>query len=125
PPRHEDDGANRVRAGRTSGRTMTRPTSGILYADGDAEARVVLPRFLARCGPLRVAATLAEAMAAVEEQCPDLLVVDPALPDGCGLGLADELRRRSPWAQIFVVCGSDGSSDVSRFIAHGAGDVEV
>ena len=99
---------------------MTRPPGSILYVDDDGEASRLLPEFLRRCGPVTTARTLAEARAA---DAPDLLVIDPTLPDGDGLALIQELRARQPWVQVFVICRVASAERMPRFIAAGANDV--
>src|ERR1700722_9455152 len=102
---------------------MTPPSPGILYADADEEARSILPQFLARCGPLRVTGTLAQAPAAAAAVSSSVLVVDPALPDGDGAELIAAVHARHPWVQIMVVCGRASAERTSLFIAAGANDV--
>ena len=104
---------------------MNDPPGSVLYVDDDREARLVLPRFLERVGPLRTVATLAAARAALAEQVPALLVIDPALPDGDGTELIDEVRAAHAWVRVFVIPQMAWADRMSRFIAAGANDVAV
>jgi signal transduction histidine kinase len=99
--------------------------STILYVDHDREARAVLPRFLQRVGSVRSVETVGAARAALAEETPALVVIDPALPDGDGTGLVAEIRAAHPWVQLFVIPGEAWAHQVSRFIAAGATDVAV
>jgi signal transduction histidine kinase len=101
-----------------------RPGS-LLYVDDDREARLVLSRFLERLGPLRTAGTLAAARAALADEVPSLLVIDPALPDGDGTDLVDEVRAAHPWVRVLMIPQQSWADQMSRFIAAGANDVAV
>jgi signal transduction histidine kinase len=100
-------------------------TGSLLYVDDDREARLVLPRFLERVAPLRTATTLAAARAAIAEETPAVLVIDPALPDGDGTDLVDEVRAAHPWVRVLVIPQAAWAEHMSRFIAAGANDVAV
>jgi C4-dicarboxylate-specific signal transduction histidine kinase len=104
---------------------VTAPAAQVLYVDSDDEALLVLPQFLARVGEVRSAKTLAAARAALAEATPQLLVIDPALPDGDGIELVVEVRARYPWLQIFVITGSGFADRTAELIAAGANDVAV
>jgi signal transduction histidine kinase/DNA-binding response OmpR family regulator len=67
-------------------------TARILIVDGDACARGELCELLATHGTIEVAATLADAVAAIRASRPDAIVADVDLPGGAGLGLLDHAR---------------------------------
>jgi two-component system, NtrC family, sensor histidine kinase HydH len=98
---------------------------GILYVDREREARLVLTRFLDRCAPVRAVESMAEARAALEQETPALIVIDPDLADGDGTVLLSEVSARSPWVQTFVLCSPTWADKTSLFIAAGAADVAV
>lgn len=63
------------------------------------------------------------ALAAAESDpagCPDLAVVDIMLPDGCGLELVKELRKRSPGLPILVASIHDEVLFAERALRAGA-----
>lgn len=78
----------------------------LLVVDDDPVFRSVLARALAKRGfDVQIAAGLAEARRALEEDAPDYAVVDLKMPDGSGLVLVEELKRRNPRARIVVLTG--------------------
>lgn len=83
----------------------------ILIADDEAPARLRLRRMLAEAGAGEVvaeAATGREALAAVEREQPDLVLLDIRMPDGDGLSVARALSRLEvPPAVVFVTAHSD------------------
>lgn len=97
----------------------------VLYVDADPEAQLVLPRFLGRLGDVKTAHTLGAARAAVAAEVPPLLVIDPALPDGDGTALIDEVHAAHPWVQIFAIPRAAFAESTSRYIAAGASDVAL
>jgi signal transduction histidine kinase len=97
----------------------------ILYVDQDPEARLVLPRFLARMGRLSAVDSLAAARAAIAQEPPAVLVIDPAQPDGDGAAFVAEVRARRPWVQIFALLAAGWADRTLDLIAAGANDVAV
>ena len=104
---------------------MSHTPAGLLYVDRDAEARLVLPRFLGRAGPLRVVETVAVARAAFAAEVPAVLVIDPAQPEGDGVAFVADVRARHPWVQIFVVLTPPWAERTQELISAGANDVAV
>ncbi len=104
---------------------MSSTTAGLLYVDGDAEARLVLRRFLERTAPLRMVDTVAEARAAIAAEVPSVLVIDPAQPGGDGVAFIAEVRARHPSVQIFVLLEAGWAERTLELIAAGANDVAV
>jgi C4-dicarboxylate-specific signal transduction histidine kinase len=95
----------------------------ILFVEADADARRVIGRFLVRWGQVKAVGTLAEARVAIEQDGPELLVIDPELPDGDGLEAIGQARGRVPWVQVLVVSPAEQMHRMSAFIAAGAHDV--
>jgi len=80
--------------------------SKLLVVDDDPVFRGVLARALAKRGfDVQAAAGLAEARRALDDDTPDYAVVDLKMPDGSGLVLVEELKRRNPRARIVVLTG--------------------
>ena len=95
----------------------------ILLVDSDEEARDVMLPFLRRCGPVRTAPTRREGAEALAKDVPAVLVLDPALSDGDGLGLIRDGRARRPAMQSLVVCSPAWMLRAGELIAAGASDV--
>lgn len=95
----------------------------MLLLEADADARRVMSLFLARWGALRATTTLAEAKAVVDEQGPEILLVDPEVEDGDGLELLGYARTKAPWAQVLVISTPDKGHLMGSYIAAGANDV--
>mgnify|MGYP003286498935 CR=1 FL=1 len=51
------------------------------------------------------AASLAEALAVADRERPDAVLLDVKLPDGSGISILDELKKRSPEPVIIVITG--------------------
>jgi CheY-like chemotaxis protein len=66
----------------------------VLVVDDDADVRSLLTDLLKGDGyRVRTAKTGAEALAAVEKERPDLVMMDVKLPDQDGLAVLKELKR--------------------------------
>lgn len=66
----------------------------VLHIDGDGDAALVLATLLVPETQVHHAASLAEAVRAINEQDFALVVLDPDLPDGDGVDLLHNLARR-------------------------------
>lgn len=95
----------------------------ILFLEADTDARRVLSRFLVRWGELRAVETIEAAREVIEQEVPEILIVDPDAQDGDGIELVGQLRERVPWAQVLVIAASDKAERTGAFIAAGANDV--
>lgn len=78
----------------------------VLIIEDDPVSRRVLSRIVLRSGfHVKSAATVEAAKKLDTEFDPDLLLVDWQLPDGSGLALAHEIRRRKPGAGVVLMTG--------------------
>ncbi len=78
----------------------------ILVVDDDDLLRQQLARALERRGlEVRAASGFAEAQRMIEEESPELAVVDLKMPDGSGLKLVEALHRIDPTTKIVVLTG--------------------
>ena len=93
----------------------------ILLVEDDAPTRERLCNALAQAPGFSVfsAGTLTEAMAGLD-QAPDVLLTDLRLPDGHGLSLIREARRRLPKCEIMVISVLGDEDSVLAAIRVGA-----
>ncbi len=82
-----------------------------LIVDDDPDFLGLTARILAGLGiqAVRTAANAAQALAAVQEWRPDVVLVDVGLPDRDGIGLAYELSEL-PWRPRVVLTSSDSDA---------------
>lgn len=100
-----------------------RKAFNVLVVDDEPEIRQLLDDALS--GPslhIRQAGTLTEARGLIEHQPVDLVLVDVKLPDGCGVELADEIRRRQGGVQSIVMTGRPSLDRAVQAIRAGACD---
>jgi DNA-binding response OmpR family regulator len=71
---------------------------------------------------LCVAGSLAEARRLIGESPIDLALVEPDLPDGCGIELANEIRSRRSIAQTIVIAGDASTARAVAALRAGATD---
>jgi signal transduction histidine kinase len=91
----------------------------ILVVEDHADTRQTLCRILTRWGhEVEAAATVAEGLAAVERQCPDLLLSDIGLPDGTGIELLQKIGPREGMVAI-AMSGYGMENDLEK--THRAG----
>lgn len=102
---------------------MTGPGGAPILAVEDEPRNAALLRAI--LGPagyaLTIAATLAEARAAVQERTPALVLLDRHLPDGDGLDLARELRASTTTGEVPILLVSASVLPVDRVAAEEAG----
>lgn len=96
----------------------------LVVEDAPEYARLITDVLAAAGHRPRVAATVAEATAALQQAIPDLVILDLGLPDGDGLTLCSMLREHSN-AYIMVVSGRDEQFDAVRGFRLGADDYVV
>lgn len=95
----------------------------LYYIEDDAAVAVAVSGFLGRkgCG-VTVLPTAKEALAALETQCPDLLLLDWNLPDGGGPALCRRLRARWPGLPILFLTVRDDAREIVAGLEAGADD---
>src|SRR5438067_12735236 len=100
-----------------------RPSQAItvLLVEDDAPTSWRLQDALAKAGfQVTAAATLAEARACLTESGPKVLLTDLQLPDGHGVELIREARRRFPATEIMVISMLGDEETVISAITSGA-----
>jgi two-component system response regulator AtoC len=101
---------------------LTDPRS-VLVVDDDADVRSLLTDLLKGDGyRVRTAKTGAEALAAVEKERPDLVMMDVKLPDQDGLVVLKELKREHSDLEVIVMTAFGGSSTAIKAMEQGAYD---
>ncbi len=107
---------------RMTGRAAARPGTPILAVEDEARNAALLRAILGPAGyELTIAASLAEARAAVGTRTPALVLLDRHLPDGDGLTLARELRASEATAAVPILLVSASVLPVDRIAAEEAG----
>jgi two-component system OmpR family response regulator len=71
---------------------------------------------------VRVSETGQEALAAVEEFAPDVIVLDVMLPDANGFAICERLRRRAVTAPVIFLTARGAASDRVRGLTIGGDD---
>ncbi len=105
-----------------TGRASGSPGTPILAVEDEARNAALLRAILGPAGyDLTIAASLAEARAAVGIRTPALVLLDRHLPDGDGLALARELRASATTAAIPILLVSASVLPVDRIAAQEAG----
>ncbi|MBR0567760.1 EAL domain-containing protein [Azoarcus sp. L1K30] len=95
----------------------------ILVVDDDASLRRTLPRALAREGrSFDESATVADAIAALERQRYNLILLDYRLPDGTGLDVLDWLTRHERDEAVIIISGEDAIDAAIGALRGGADD---
>ena len=84
----------------------------VLIVDDDQTIRSTLAETVSAWGYRTFeAASLAETFATVERERPDAVLLDVKLPDGSGISILKELKKRSPELVIIVVTGYGAHND--------------
>ncbi len=105
-----------------AGRATGPPGTPILAVEDEARNAALLRAILGPAGyDLTIAASLAEARAAIGTKTPALVLLDRHLPDGDGLSLARELRAAEATARIPILLVSASVLPVDRIAAEEAG----
>jgi response regulator of citrate/malate metabolism len=95
-----------------------------LVVDDDYRVAGIHAAYIAKVDGFEVigeAHTAAEAVAAVDELQPDLLLLDLYLPDEHGLDLVERLRREDhPQADVIVITAAKDAASVRAALQHGA-----
>ncbi len=64
--------------------------------------------------------TLAQADIFLQEQTPDVLIMDNKLPDGRGVNQIEQIKRDYPGVKIIMISGNSDASDKAKAIKNGA-----
>ena len=103
----------------------TQATPRVLIADDDALSRSTVAALLASTGyRLRFAVNGEETLAAVDEEVPDLVLLDVMMPGLDGYEVCQRLREqlRGDYVPIVLVTALDGRQEVLRGLEVGADD---
>ena len=96
----------------------------ILVVEDDPSVGANLVALLAADGhSVRWAQSVAAAMRLLDEQPPELLLLDLGLPDGDGLEVCVAVRQRHPDVVVLVVTARTAEADAVRALDLGADDV--
>src|SRR5690606_15355320 len=114
----------RVRATPTGGSVADIPTQrSVLVVDDEADVRALLSDLLTEEGyKVRTADTAAKAVAEIEKQLPDLVMMDVQLPDQDGIALLRQLKKEHSELEMIVMTAFGGSSTAIKAMEHGAYD---
>jgi signal transduction histidine kinase len=100
-------------------------THRVLIVDSDAENAAQVSGQLRPLGCfVATAASAAEALAEVEREAPDVVIVDTILPDKSGIDIVTELRSAHREQPIFILLGAKGDEE-QRLWGKRAGADEV
>lgn len=78
----------------------------VLIVDDEQTIRSTLAEAVSTWGYRTLEArTISETLATVDRERPDAVLLDVKLPDGSGISILDELRKRSPQLVIIVITG--------------------
>jgi len=78
----------------------------VLFVDDEEAIRRLFETYLTNEGfDVSGAATLAEALELLERVSPEVAIVDKNLPDGSGLDILQECRKRKPDTEVIVLTG--------------------
>src|SRR4051794_31584372 len=101
-------------------------SASVLVVDDDPSIRRMLERTLAADGhAVRSAGDGGSALAAIEQEAPDLLVLDVAMPGIDGLAVCRRLRQRRLALPILVLTARDAVADRVAGLDAGADDYLV
>lgn len=98
----------------------------VVLVDDEVEALELYGKRLARRGiPARLARDAAEALAAVEERAPDVMVLDVKMPGMDGLEVLAEVKRKHPGVQVIMLTGHASVETAVQGMELGAFDYMV
>jgi DNA-binding response OmpR family regulator len=95
----------------------------VLAVDDEPDLRVLMQRILSRRGyPVTIAAGVVEALAELDAmaELPSLLITDINMPDGRGLDLAQQVRKRRAGVAVLYVSGYTRDRAVAEGLIDGA-----
>jgi hypothetical protein len=92
----------------------------ILLVEDHDDSRMVLSGLLTHCGhEVATAANIQDALLLLNHLHFDVLVSDIGLPDGSGLDLVIEARKRQPWKKTVALTAHEQSDDRERGLRAG------
>jgi two-component system response regulator AtoC len=95
----------------------------VLVVDDEPDVRALLNDLLTEEGyKVRTADTAAKAVAEIEKQLPDLVMMDVQLPDQDGIALLRQLKKEHSELEMIVMTAFGGSSTAIKAMEHGAYD---
>lgn len=98
-----------------------RALSKVLVIDDDTHLRTALRHaFVAEGYTVRDGATVAEAVLALDEGVPDLVVTDVRLPDGSGIDVVRAATARAPMPIVIAISGKASPSEAFAVAEAGA-----
>src|SRR5688572_3261882 len=86
-------------------------TRCLIVEDEDGLRRTLVEALGSRGFEVRATASIAEALAALAQSTPDLIVLDVALPDGRAHDLLEALRQRAPTPAVVAMSGAAGPEE--------------
>ena len=104
-------------------RTLQDKPFRVLLVDHEPKIRAVLAEAIQSQQMVPIeAASIAEAKQILAEAPVDLALIDPNLPDGSGIVLANEIKRKRPITQTIVITGQPSLERAVEAIRAGAAD---
>lgn len=86
---------------------MSQIPARILVVDDDPDVRGVIGEFLAPEGyEIRMAGSASESFRILEREAIDLVLTDLVMPDGEGIAMIQEIRRRFPTVRTLAMSGA-------------------
>ncbi len=92
----------------------------ILLVEDHDDSRLVLSSLLTHCGhEVATAANVRDALLLLNNLRFDILVSDIGLPDGSGLDLVIEAKKRQPWKKTVALTAHEQSEEKERGLRAG------
>jgi DNA-binding response OmpR family regulator len=92
----------------------------ILLVEDHEDSRDILANLLTRCGhQVNTAGSMRDALELLADSQFEGLICDIGLPDGNGLDLAAEARKRQPWKRMVALTGRERDDEKERGLADG------
>lgn len=97
--------------------TQSVPKGHILVADDDEGVRDVVTWALESAGlQVKSASTGSDAIRSVEQEAPDLLVLDLTMPTQSGTEVAEEIRSQQPTIPILLITGDGHAREKAKVV---------
>ena len=100
----------------------TPPPIHILVVEDDPTLSEIYQRILARVGRVRGCASLAQALGAIQDTSPEMVILDLGLPDSQGLDGLARIRKLAPAAAVVITTGARDESLAIEALRNGAQD---